>query len=143
MTKNREKVIHIHNYKTETGYFLNEDGKLIYHSFDDEPALDWDGGTKYWYKDDKIHRDNNLPAIIYSDGDCEYYKNDERYWFINNEEEYDVEEIKEKFKNNILELKNVNVTILKENNIDAIWFYDYYYLILDQSQYNLAVLKFI
>ena len=73
----------------------------------------------------------------------EYYKNGIEYWFINNEEYYSYEEVKEKFKNKILKLKNVNINILKENNIDVIRFYDYSYLILDQSQYNLAILKFL
>ena len=39
---NRKKVIHIHDYKTETGYFLNEDDDFILHSFDDEPAMIYD-----------------------------------------------------------------------------------------------------
>jgi len=52
---------------------------------------------------------------------------------------------KEKFKNKILKLKNTNIKILKGNGIvDVIRFYDQdNYLILDQSQYNLAILKFI
>jgi len=88
MKENREKVIHIHNYYTKIGYISYKDGKLIYHSFDDEPAMIYDNGTKYWYKDGLLHRDNNLPAIIYSDGDCGYYKNENRYWFINGTEYY-------------------------------------------------------
>ena len=52
--------------------------------------------------------------------------------------------IKEKFKNKILKLKNINMTILKDNGIvDSINLYPLEYLILDQPQYNLAILKFL
>ena len=144
MKENRENVIHIHDYYTKIGYISYKDGKLIYHSFDDEPALIFNIGTKYWYKDGLLHRDNNLPAIIHTDDDYKYYKNDKRYWFINEEEYYDIYEVKEKFKNNILTLKYIHQELLKENGIvDALWLTWYEYLILDQSQYNLAVLKFL
>jgi len=120
MKENGEKVIHIHNYYTKIGYISYKDCKLIYHSFDDEPAHVWNDGNKLWYKDGNWYRDNNLPAIIYSDGNYTFYKN------------------------NILYLIGIKNDILKENGIvDATWFYDYYYIILEQSQYNLAILKFL
>jgi len=69
---------------------------------------------------------------------------EKKYWIINDTEYYSYEEIKEKFKNNIVELKNVNVTILKENGIvDVIHLRLFDYLIMNQSQYNLAILKFL
>jgi len=139
---NKEKVIRPTTTYTETGY-LDNDGRLIRHSFDDEPALIFNCGTKIWYKDGLDHRDNNLPAIIWSNGNYPFYKNGQQYWFINGEEYYSYVKVKEKFKNNILTLTNVNTNILKENNIDAIWLTWYDYLILDQSQYNLAILKFL
>jgi len=141
---NREKVIRTNKYyDTETGY-LDDDGKFITHSFNDEPAIIFtNSGTKMWCEDNKIHRDNNLPAVIRSNGYNSYYKNNKHYWFINNKEYHDKTEIKEKFKNKILKLKNINMKILKDNGIDAINLYRFGYLILDQSQYNLAVLKFI
>jgi len=142
--ENREKVIHIDNKtETETGYFLNESGEFILHSFDDEPAIICNDGTKFWFKNGKKHRDNNLPAVIRYNGDVEFYKNGKQYWFINNKEYYYMNTIKEKFKNKILKLKNINMTILKDNGIDAINLYYFEYLILDQTQYNLALLKFI
>jgi len=142
---NREKVIRTNKYyDTKTGYLDDESGEFILHSFDDEPTVIYDNGTKMWYEDNKIHRDNNLPALIRSNGYNSYYKNDKHYWFINNKEYHSYKEIKEKFKNNIVELKNVNVTILKENGIvDVIHLRLFDYLILDQSQYNLAILKFL
>jgi len=140
---NREKVIKEFENRTVTGY-LNKKGKFIYHSFDDEPALIYKDGTKYWCKDGLVHRDNNLPAFIYADGSNSLCKNDKRYWFINGEEYYDIDDVYEKFKNNILKLKNTNMNLLKDNGIvDSINLYPLGYLILDQSQYNLAILKFL
>jgi len=141
---NREKVIRLGGGLIKTGY-LNEKGIFILHSFDDEPASIWnDDDVKTWYKDGLRHRDNNLPAVIWSNGNYAFYKNGKEYWIINNKEYYYMNTIKKKFKNKILKLKNINMTILKDNGIDAIWLYDYdYYLIMNQSQYNLALLKFL
>ena len=144
MKENREKVIKGFENRTETGY-LDDDGKFITHSFNDEPAIIFtNSGTKMWCEDNKIHRDNNLPAVIRSNRYNSYYKNNKHYWFINNKEYHDKTEIKEKFKNKILVLPNVNNNILKENGIvDVIRLHLFDYLILDQSQYNLAILKFL
>ena len=141
---NKEKVIRTNkNHDTETGY-LNEKGIFILHSFDDEPAIIFtNSGTKYWYKDGLVHRDNNLPAAIYAGGSNSLYKNDKHYWFINEEECYDIDDVYEKFKNNILYLPNVYVDILKDNGIDVIFIDWCECIILDQSQYNLAILKFL
>ena len=138
----REKVIHIHQDSTNTGY-LDENGIFILHSFDDEPASIWNDGYKSWYKDGLLHRDNNLPARIWNDGDVEYYKNGKTYWIINGEEYCNKTEVNEKFKNKILDLPNVNNNILKENGINSICIDYCKYLILDQTQYNLAILKFL
>jgi len=74
MKENRENVIHIHDYYTKIGYISYKDGKLIYHSFDDEPAIICNDGTKYWYKDGLLHRDNHKPAVICYDGNKYWYK---------------------------------------------------------------------
>ena len=104
----------------------------------------WNDSYKSWYKDGLLHRDNNLPARIWSDGSYyEFYKNGEQYWFINGTEYHSYEEVKEKFKNKILVLPNVNNNILKENGIDTICIDHCNYIILDQTQYNLALLKFL
>jgi len=137
---NREKIIRTTTTYTEIGY-ISDNGEFILHSFDDEPALIF--GNKLWYKDGLAHRDNHNPVWIFNDGNYSFYKNGKKYWIINDTEYYNYEEIKETFKNKILELKKVNINILKENNIDAIWLIWSYYIILDQSQYNLAVLKFL
>ena len=36
-------------------------------------------GTKVWWMNGKIHRDNNLPAIIYADGAKEWYQYGRRH----------------------------------------------------------------
>jgi len=141
---NIEKIIRTTTTYTETGYLDDESGEFILHSFDDEPSVIWNvDDIKTWYKDGLRHRDNNLPAVIWSDGNYSFYKNGIEYWIINDEEYYSYGEVIKKFKNNTLKLKNVNTNILKENNIDAIWMDWCEYIILDQSQYNLAILKFL
>ncbi len=52
--------------------FWYQDGKL--HRDNDLPAVEWADGSRSWYKDGKHHRDNGLPAIIRSDGEC--------YWLV-------------------------------------------------------------
>ncbi len=32
-------------------------------------------GTMHWYKKFRLHRDDDLPAVIYADGTCEWFKN--------------------------------------------------------------------
>ena len=54
-----------------------------YHSENDQPSYILDffmNGKKtcYWYKMDILHRDNDLPAKIFSDGSCEWYVNGKR-----------------------------------------------------------------
>jgi len=48
-----------------------KDGKL--HRDDDLPALIYADGRQYWYKDGKLHRDG-LPAVIYAGGHQEWWK---------------------------------------------------------------------
>ena len=40
----------------------------------DLPAVEYKDGTKIWYKDDLCHRSNDLPAVEYNDGD--------KFWYI-------------------------------------------------------------
>jgi len=53
----------------------DEDGLL--HRDNDLPAIVHSEGTKEWYQHGKVHRENDKPAKIFADGD--------QYWFINNE----------------------------------------------------------
>jgi hypothetical protein len=50
----------------------------LLHSYQDEPAIVADNGTyKVWYKQGKIHRDNDLPAISRNESYQEWYKDGE------------------------------------------------------------------
>ena len=40
----------------------------LYHRDNDLPAIIFSDGDQYWYKNGKINRDNDLPAVIFSDG---------------------------------------------------------------------------
>jgi hypothetical protein len=41
---------------------FNSEGK--HHSFNNEPAIIMANGTKFWYKDGEMHRDNDEPSFI-------------------------------------------------------------------------------
>jgi len=40
---------------------------------EDGPAVEWNNGSKHWYRDGKFHRENG-PAIEWSNGDKEWYR---------------------------------------------------------------------
>ena len=44
---------------------------------DGGPAVEWDNGTKVWYKNGLLHRDGGLPAIEQPDGTKSWYINGE------------------------------------------------------------------
>ena len=44
------------------------------HSCCDEPAVEWDDGSKEWYKNGLKHRDNDLPAVQLNNGNKIWYK---------------------------------------------------------------------
>ena len=46
----------------------------VLHSFQDQPAVD-NGWVKIWYRLGKIHRDNDQPAQVYSNGTKKWYQN--------------------------------------------------------------------
>ena len=50
---NREKVIKKTKDDIRTGYLDDESGEFILHSVDDEPAIIWSDGTKYWFINNK------------------------------------------------------------------------------------------
>ena len=45
---------------------------------DDPPTKEY-WGNREWYKNDVLHRDGDLPAVISARGDLEYYKNGKRH----------------------------------------------------------------
>ena len=49
--------------------------KNAYHR-EKGPARAWEDGSKEWYVNGKLHRDNDLPACIYPNKKKEWYRND-------------------------------------------------------------------
>ena len=45
------------------------------HRDNDLPAMIQSDGTQCWYQNDQLHRDNFLSAIISDDGKMKWYKN--------------------------------------------------------------------
>ena len=52
------------------------DDKL--HRGRDRPAIEWADGTKEWRRDGQPHRDGGLPAIVWSDGRVEFWVDGKR-----------------------------------------------------------------
>ena len=76
--------------------WYNKKGEL--HRDNDLPAIEWPGGTKVWYLNNELHRDDK-PAVEWSDGTKEWYQNDKlhrvdgpaveksngtKVWYLNN-----------------------------------------------------------
>ena len=68
----KKNGLHINDLGTKCWY---KDGFL--HR-DDGPAITYPDGRQYWYKKGKYHRDDG-PAIIYPDGDQRWFKDDIMY----------------------------------------------------------------
>jgi hypothetical protein len=51
----------------------------LYHRDNDLPAIIFSDGDQYWYKNGKINRDNDLPAVIFSDGSQIWCKNGKQH----------------------------------------------------------------
>jgi len=66
------KAIAIGKSNGDTFHFKN--GKL--HRVGDKPAIVYASGNKEWWKDGKIHREGDKPAFIGADGTKEWFKND-------------------------------------------------------------------
>ncbi len=49
------------------------------HRDNDKPAVIWADGSLTWYKNGKLHRDNDKPAIIYANGSEYWYTDGLRY----------------------------------------------------------------
>jgi len=56
-------------------YWINSQGQ--YHR-EDGPAIEYNNGDKYWYRNDQRHREDG-PAIEWADGDKEWYLNGRRH----------------------------------------------------------------
>jgi hypothetical protein len=50
-----------------------ERGEVFMHRDYDLPAVIWPDGTLEWWHRDKLHRDGGKPARIWPSGACDYY----------------------------------------------------------------------
>lgn len=55
------------------GYTYLDENYLVPHSFDDQPCVRH--RHKKWFRNGKLHRDNDLPAYKHADGTKKWYKN--------------------------------------------------------------------
>ena len=74
----------------KNGKIINEDGITYYKDDElhreDGPAVEWPGGSEFWYMNGEKHREDG-PAIKWYNGDKWWYLNDVRY----SEEDYKFE----------------------------------------------------
>jgi hypothetical protein len=69
------------NNEIANGIYINDDGDIFWykegklHRDDDKPAIMCNNNYKAWYKDGLLHRDGDQPAVLYGDGDKEWYRN--------------------------------------------------------------------
>jgi hypothetical protein len=67
------------------GKIVDEHGNIFYykddqlHSENDLPAEEYVNGDKVWYQNGKLHRDNDLPAAVWTDGTKIWFQNDKRH----------------------------------------------------------------
>jgi ribosomal protein L25 (general stress protein Ctc) len=47
----------------------------LIHRDNDLPAVIYSNGAKYWYQNSLWHRDNDLPAVVYPNGLKHWYQN--------------------------------------------------------------------
>lgn len=64
-------------YDIEGNIMTFKDGKL--HSNGDEPAIIWANGDKEWFQNGSYYRDNMKPHLEYADGTCNWVYNDMFY----------------------------------------------------------------
>lgn len=69
-------MIGIYNQNVVRATYLDE-FRLVYHSFEDKPAVYYKSDAKEWYREGILHRDNDLPALIYKDKTKIWYQNGE------------------------------------------------------------------
>jgi hypothetical protein len=62
-------------------YTFNNINRIYYkidnkiHRDNDKPAIEWSDGKKEWYQNDERHRDNDKPAIEFASGTKFWYQN--------------------------------------------------------------------
>ena len=56
-----------------TKVWYNSAGEV--HRDGDLPAVIWEDGTRFWHRDGEEHRDGGRPAVVWCDGDLAFYEN--------------------------------------------------------------------
>ena len=62
-------------------FYVNDKGLL--HREDDLPAFEYSNGDKFWYKNGKLHRENDLPAVILVDSGEYWYQDNKLHRTVN------------------------------------------------------------
>ena len=60
-------------YETSRGVEWR-DKRGWYHRKGDQPAVEYNNGTRVWYRHGEIHRDGDLPAKVSNDGLQEWWR---------------------------------------------------------------------
>jgi hypothetical protein len=72
-----------YSYQTIEGtpniLFLHINEKINYLPFQFYGTVFWENGTKSYYQNSELHRDNDLPAVEHGSGTKLYYKNGVEY----------------------------------------------------------------
>ena len=55
-------------------YYKDKSYKIL-HRENNLPAIEYTNGAKHWCVNNKLHRENDLPAIEYADGNKEWWLN--------------------------------------------------------------------
>ena len=69
--KRRSYAVNCINIINRVEYYIDN----ILHRDNDKPAIEWSNGRKEWLQNGKIHRDNDKPAIEWSNGRKEWWQN--------------------------------------------------------------------
>ena len=75
----RKLFIDLFTVITKTSNHTNWKIFNIIHRENDQPAIIFTDGTKMWYRNGKKHRDNDQPAVIELDGTKKWYNNGKKH----------------------------------------------------------------
>jgi len=75
IVKEEDNILETINSAENQLWYKN--GRL--HRDNDLPAENWKNGVQKWYKNGKQHRDNDMPAVISKDGNQYWFKNDKQH----------------------------------------------------------------
>jgi hypothetical protein len=71
--KRRSYAVNCINIINRVEYYIDN----ILHRDNDKPAIEWSNGRKEWLQNGKLHRDDDRPASEYASGSKEWWQNGE------------------------------------------------------------------